>query len=147
MQEAWGKLHAGRPLPLSAHCLDVASVFSALLDLPNLARWAPTDPIHRERLAVLAFLHDYGKCNAGFQAKAEPNARATAGHTFEAMALLCDGQVLWPPEWTRLLAELAAWFRDEEQAVQMLIATLSHHGRPLSRNDYAFSRASDHVER
>jgi hypothetical protein len=43
--------------------------------------------LSKERLAVIAFLHDFGKCNRGFQAKADPGAkpRDTAGHVMEAL--------------------------------------------------------------
>lgn len=135
----WGKRDArGREHPLRDHCVDVAVVFRQLLELPWVQRALQTtlDPVQRDRLAVIAFLHDFGKCNRGFQAKADPNAQDTAGHVLEGIALLWDLGDLWPQRWRSLLQDLAGWFKDEDQAMQMLIASLSHHGRPVSVNDY-----------
>jgi CRISPR-associated endonuclease/helicase Cas3 len=136
----WGKSQPdGAKHPLVDHCLDVAIVLRALLDLHNLARLGLVDARHKDRLAVIAFLHDLGKCNRGFQAKADPSARKTAGHVLEAMALLLDLQSRWPPAWQALLDDIGAWFASEEQALQMLLASISHHGRPMSINDYQAS--------
>jgi CRISPR-associated endonuclease/helicase Cas3 len=136
----WGKSQPdGAKHPLVDHCLDVAIVLRALLDLDNLARLGITDARHKDRLAVIAFFHDFGKCNRGFQAKADPTARETAGHVLEAVALLCDLSDRWPPAWRSLLANICGWFANEEQAFQMLLASISHHGRPVSENDYRAS--------
>lgn len=139
--EPWGKRREdGAFHPLADHCLDVATTFRALLDAPGIARSLPRlDPVQCERLTVLAFLHDFGKCNRGFQAKADPAARDTAGHVLEGLALLWDLDDLRPPGWEALLADIAGWFVDETQAEQMLIAGLSHHGRPVSESDYQHS--------
>jgi len=77
----WGKCNdAGAEHPLVDHCLDVATVFRALLEQPNLGRGlAKLAATAKERLAVIAFLHDFGKCNRGFQAKADPQPREIAG--------------------------------------------------------------------
>lgn len=133
----WGKLGPEGCHPLVDHCLDVACVLRALLDIPNMARWAVSfTSTQKDRLAVIAYLHDVGKCNAGFQAKAEPNARVTAGHVMEAVALL-RSKDLWPKEWLGLLCDLVSWFgNDGQAALQMLLAAISHHGRPVSENDY-----------
>jgi len=136
----WGKSQPdGAKHPLTDHCLDVALVLRALLDLGNLARLGITDARQKDRLAVIAYLHDFGKCNRGFQAKADPTARETAGHVLEAVALLCDLSDHWPPAWRSLLADICGWFANEEQAFQMLLASISHHGRPVSVHDYADS--------
>jgi CRISPR-associated endonuclease/helicase Cas3 len=119
--------------------LDVAIVFRTLLGLPRLARIGEISAQQADRLAVLAFLHDIGKCNRGFQAKADPAARDTAGHVMEAAALLQDLQDRWPPQWTGLVREICGWFPDVEHAGQMLFASISHHGRPVSLNDYKAS--------
>ncbi|GIX39461.1 MAG: CRISPR-associated helicase/endonuclease Cas3 [Silanimonas sp.] len=136
--QPWGKRREdGTSHPLADHCLDVAVTFRALLDTPGIARsLPPLDLVQRERLTVIAFLHDFGKCNRGFQAKADPSAKDTAGHVVEGLALLWDLCDLWPPGWKALLTDIAAWFKDAEQAMQMLLASLSHHGRPLSESDY-----------
>jgi len=140
---AWGKRRAnGDYHPLADHCLDVAVIFSALSRLPVYrerliaASGQMLLNAHLDRLALLAFLHDFGKCNRGFQAKADPKTKETAGHVLEALALLLALQNRWPPAWAALIADIATWFRDEEQALQMLVASISHHGRPVSLNDY-----------
>lgn len=139
--QPWGKRREdGAFHPLADHCLDVAATFRALLDAPGIARSLPRlDPAQWERLTVLAFLHDFGKCNRGFQAKADPAARDTAGHVLEGLALLWDLDDLRPPGWEALLADIVGWFKDGEQAMQMLLASLSHHGRPVSESDYQHS--------
>lgn len=136
-REAWGK-HSpdGSYHPLADHCMDVAIVFEHLLAVPNLARLGDLSVTQKQRLAVVAFLHDFGKCNRGFQAKAEPSARDTAGHIMEAFALLKEPKAPWPRVWTALITELIGWFTTEEQAYQMLLASISHHGRPVSPQDY-----------
>ncbi len=147
---AWGKLSPPMPpdmqpvrLPLAHHCIDVAMVFLSLCAVPGIqARWrqinneADLSDGQIARLAVLAFLHDLGKCNRGFQAKADPRAKDTAGHVMEAVALLCELQNCWPPAWRALIEEIAGWFADEAQAMQMLLASISHHGHPVSERDY-----------
>ena len=144
----WGKLtlSAAPPLhPLADHCLDVARTFSELLHQPRIRKalqsTTPTavTEVHVSRLAVLAFLHDIGKCNWGFQAKRSPDARETAGHVLEAAALLRDHVVYaqWPEPWQRLLETMCDWFDGEDETLfEMLLAAISHHGRPVSLNDY-----------
>jgi CRISPR-associated endonuclease/helicase Cas3 len=92
----------------------------------------------KDRLAVVAFLHDIGKCNWGFQAKRDPSAQITAGHVLEALAFLEEEKLkrCWPQAFTALANCLCKWFASEEQAMQMLYAAISHHGRPVSRVDY-----------
>jgi CRISPR-associated endonuclease/helicase Cas3 len=147
---AWGKLRVDPStgkveswLPLTSHCLDVAAVFRRLLELPGIrSRFEMTagktlTPAQCERLAVCAYLHDLGKCNVGFQAKANPKARETAGHVLEAVALLQELHDRWPAAFTDLIDDVCTWFAgDEEQPAQVLFASLSHHGRPVSLNDY-----------
>lgn len=99
----WGKLTLdaeGIPLrwhPLVDHCADVAASMEALLHqtvvrkrLAFLAGQEDLDEFQIARLCVLAALHDLGKFNLGFQAKANPHASAAekAGHVAEAVALL-----------------------------------------------------------
>lgn len=142
--QAWGKLDAqGQRHPLTDHCLDVAVVLRALLDIEHMARFADAlTSTQKERLAVIAFLHDYGKCNAGFHAKADPKARDTAGHVMEAAALLLSLHDMWPDEWQALIQDICGWFSGgDEQALQMLLASISHHGRPVSEKDYQNSGA------
>lgn len=136
--DPWGKRNqAGEWHPLADHCLDVAIVLRALLDIDNLNRLGIADARLKDRLAVIAFLHDLGKCNWGFQAKADPKAADTAGHGWEAVALLLDLYGTWPSGWRALLTEICEWFGGDENATAaMLLAAISHHGRPLSLHDY-----------
>lgn len=137
-ENAWGKRNqVGEWHPLADHCLDVATVLRALLDIDNLNRLGIADTRLKDRLAVIAFLHDLGKCNSGFQAKADPAATDTAGHGWEAVALLLDLNDRWPSGWRALLTEICEWFGGDEHATAaMLLAAISHHGRPLSLHDY-----------
>ena len=89
----WGKLErnvgteaVGEWHPLIHHCADVAACAEALLDLDTwrrrLARLCgrpDLDATTRQRLTVLAALHDLGKFNLGFQAKGRPDLGAPAG--------------------------------------------------------------------
>jgi len=139
----WGKLTPdGSRHPLVDHCLDVALVLRALLDCPALARLGTLDCGQKDRLAVIGFLHDFGKCNRGFQRKADPSATDTAGHVMEAGALLLnatrnpDLMQAWPSAWQDLIADLCTWFtQGDEAAIQMLLAAISHHGKPVSIYD------------
>ena len=84
------------------------------------------------RLTVLAFLHDFGKLNTGFQFQVRdrnefPEAPLRAGHI--ATALLCFDQL-------NICATLGLsdivddWGAGVEP---MLLAALSHHGRPAHK--------------
>jgi CRISPR-associated endonuclease/helicase Cas3 len=145
----WGKydpLVVPSAHPLTDHCLDVAITFLQLAQLPQLGRALRQTgcrlsdlDVHLSRLAVTAFLHDIGKCNWGFQAKKDPQARSTAGHVLEAAAFLWNDRVhaRWPRAWQELLEEMSGWFEREDEALcEMLLAAISHHGRPVSENDY-----------
>jgi len=95
---AWGKLNdSGKSHPLIAHMLDVAACFQAVSELPSVRRamvclaGRSLTAQDVSRLSALAFLHDIGKANAGFQAKrwahdglATPRGwPETAGHATE----------------------------------------------------------------
>ncbi|MGE0705846.1 MAG: CRISPR-associated helicase Cas3' [Vicinamibacterales bacterium] len=149
--ECWGKLAPdGRFHPLIDHCLDVALVFHALADMGALATVDRLDARQKARLAVLAFLHDLGKCNRGFQAKSDPSARDTAGHVLEAVALLRDESLResWPPLWRALIAEICEWFtQGDEGAIPMLLASVSHHGRPVRWEEPGLHRLTEYWRR
>lgn len=149
----WGKCRPGVGThPLVDHCLDVALVLRRLLEtsLVRGLRSLPSASAVKDRLAVIAFLHDLGKCNWGFQAKADPEARRTAGHAVEAIALLRAPQAVarWPKPLQELLESACTWFEAGEDAlVAMLLASISHHGRPISwQQDYK-SRGGDSLAR
>lgn len=144
----WGKLKRSSAgdevedwLPLVDHCTDVASVFYELCRLPGIARALSSaagsriTEIEIQRLAVLAFLHDIGKCNHGFQAKAQRSPSRTAGHVKEITALICDGDL--QPRFLGGIdySTLQTWFDDPEGALRMLLASVSHHGKPIDLDE------------
>lgn len=144
----WGKLKKDDDgniqdwLPLADHCTDVASVFHALCKqraiLRTLSIAIGREPTSSDidRLSVLAFLHDLGKCNRGFQAKALRNPQRVAGHVREIAPLLYDAELS-----ERFLAAidydatLVHWCDGEEGTLRMLLASVSHHGKPIELDD------------
>ncbi len=143
-RQFWGKL-APRGVwpvqawhPLADHCCDVAMVCEALLTrtvlgkrLATLAGRAELDAVTVARLCVLAALHDIGKFNHGFQDKALEQPLQTAGHVKEMRAVLdnCpDGcAMLYGPGG---LSSLDDWDSGQDEAINLLIASISHHGEP-----------------
>lgn len=127
-------------LPLEDHCCDVGSCCEAILKSTHLARRlaalgqiATLSSGQIARLAALAALHDLGKYNLAFQAKADPEAKKTAGHVNEILSL-CDGTVGYS-ETAKLcaaidFATIEGWGKSET-AFTLLIASFAHHGRPL----------------
>ncbi|MCX7167488.1 MAG: CRISPR-associated helicase Cas3' [Rhodocyclales bacterium] len=148
----WGKLSEdhSQQLPLADHCVDVASVFRALCDLPAIRRSLGLGENARrmDRLAVFALLHDLGKCNAGFQAKRDLNARDIAGHVKETAALLYD-EALGPMASEALgLEKMWSWFGNPETDLpRMLLAAVFHHGKPAFKDDIGQSNEIDRLKR
>ena len=151
----WGKLDRDsdppRQHPLADHCTDVALTFRCLVDLPPLKKRLEAAAGHQlvdaqlDRLAVVAFLHDIGKCNHGFQAKSDPDAKETAGHVIEAAVLPLseDLRDAWPEPFKACVDALIEWFDSgADQACEMLLSGISHHGRPVS-----FADVSNHSDR
>jgi CRISPR-associated endonuclease/helicase Cas3 len=140
----WGKLERDKTEvvtewhPLLAHCADVAACADALLRqtllrrrLATLAGREDLDGVDVARLSAIAALHDIGKFNLGFQRKGDAVPRNPAGHVAEVLALLCSGCA----EEKRLLdalprADLDGWCKDGG-AVELLVAAVGHHGRPV----------------
>lgn len=151
----WGKLRRTKEggvdswLPLAEHCIDVASAFLAACNTQGVQRALahalgnrPT-AVQLERLATLAFLHDIGKCNHGFQAKARSDATDTAGHVRELSALFCEPDLHAAFLKNIAYTELASWFEGDETALRMLLASISHHGKPIEidqENAHRFRR-------
>lgn len=143
MQEhwsAWGKLNKNGDVHLlDAHMLDVAACFRATAELASvrccLERVAgrKLTPLDIARLSAIAFLHDIGKANAGFQAKRFEVAGQTlpqgwpapAGHSSEALCVFGNNDLLalLPVE------EMNAWGRS---CLSLWRASISHHGTPVS---------------
>lgn len=136
--DAWGKYQdADRFHRLEHHCADVAACFEALLADPVLrARFvlasghAGFTSTTAARLAVLAFLHDFGKLNSGFQFKVLDRSRLAGvpracGHI---------GMALLAPDGICAAAGLFDHYRAWGPAVDpLLLAALAHHGRPAKR--------------
>jgi CRISPR-associated endonuclease/helicase Cas3 len=139
----WGKLAIADGVvsswhPLVDHCADVAAVTEALLRQSLLGRRLARLVGHEQlsevescRLAALAAFHDVGKFNLGFQNKANPTARQKAGHVKEVLALFQDGIWQLAPLMRSLpIAEIETWV-DGDNGLPMLVASISHHGRPI----------------
>jgi CRISPR-associated endonuclease/helicase Cas3 len=139
---AWGKINLKHGIhPLTAHMLDVAACFEAAVQISSvnraLARVAgrPLTELDVKRLTALAFLHDIGKANAGFQAKRWSATQqpipagwpAPAGHTSEALCIFDDEKLLAQLPFE----EIAEW---GESSLSLLRASISHHGRPVEKS-------------
>ena len=135
-------------LPLLHHSADVSACCEALLQrtlfrrrLAALGGLEDLDGQQVSRLCVLAALHDFGKANLGFQHKCHPpgdRRYPPAGHLREALGALDGGA--GPGVQKRLVNALdiqamISWIEnssgDPEPLFQFLVATISHHGRPL----------------
>ena len=150
---AWGKLsrdESGKVIgehPLLAHMSDVAACFLVLAECAAIRRSLEStaertlDATDLQRLAVLVFLHDVGKSNAGFQSRRwqlperPPGLWPTApfGHSSEGWVLIAGG-VQSADRCRKCLpiTEIASW--GAEAALQLLLASVSHHGRPLGED-------------
>lgn len=119
------------------HCADVAACFEAILEDPvprrRFAVAARQDPLHPTtlaRLTVLAFLHDFAKINSGFQFKVRdpkdypgrPPPRMS--HVKEAFMCMGQDKICYAIGFH----EIVNW--GEDGASALMIASLSHHGRP-----------------
>ncbi len=136
---AWGKLKPqGDIHPLEAHMLDVAACFHVTAQLESVKRaldhaaGRQLTVLDLARLSALAFLHDIGKANAGFQAKrwaatAQPSPKGwptPAGHTHEALCIFDNPQLLslMPVD------EMNLW---GDACLSLWRASISHHGQPV----------------
>ena len=140
--EAWGKFDAssGRIHRLEHHCADVAACFEALLRDPVLrarfVRAAGADGFSdttAARLTFLAYLHDFGKLNAGFQFKVRRQNELPrrgprrAGHIAEALLCFDQSDICTLLGLHDIVNEWGAG------VVPLLYAMLAHHGRPARR--------------
>ena len=137
----WGKADRkdpGRVHLLEHHLADVGACFEALLEQPTIRRrLARTgglndlDPINEARLSVVAALHDIGKVNLGFQTRVRG-----ASHTLDMVPVVTGEDY----ETARAFFDALGWWWDAtetwddrggETVCGLMVATLSHHGRPL----------------
>ena len=140
--QAWGKFDAssGHIHRLEHHSADVAACFEALLrDRVLRARFVQAagadgfSDTTAARLTFLAYLHDFGKLNAGFQFKVRRQNESPrrgpqrAGHIAEA--LLCFDQ----SDICTLLGLHDIVNKWGAGVVPLLYAMLAHHGRPARR--------------
>ncbi len=154
---AWGKLErlisgAAGTHSLVDHMTDVSAVMHRLLCLPTVHRaleqaaGRSLDATDRARLAVLAFLHDIGKANVGFQGRywGEDRQRPPGwhappcGHGPQGWGLFEDYQSgqHWPQ---RVMANLpvdaiGTW---GDACLNLLHASISHHGRPVKSEGHS----------
>lgn len=156
--QAFGKLvrsnSDGQPtdwLSLADHCADVALCFASMTACNSIRRALESAAGRRlnkcdiDRLCVFAFLHDVGKASSGFQSKRwGANNRpqpdfwpVPTGHSREALSLFT--------EQNRDLAyrlpidEMENW---GDATWPLLIASCSHHGRPVVDSSSAMATAA-----
>lgn len=139
-------------LPLLDHLIDVAYCFQRLCQCHSMRR-ALGSAAQRElndadlaRLAVIAFLHDIGKASSSFQsnrwcADLRPGYWPKAsGHGAQAIYLL-DGSNQVQTLFNALPVDaLVNW--GENAVIPLLLASFSHHGRPLLENEHTSSQVS-----
>ena len=141
----------GRIHLLEHHLADVGACFEVLMRQPTIRKRLATTGDLRDlsesliaRLSVFAALHDIGKVNMGFQTQIWRNSdlldgrRLTAfygaGHYRELVPVLTDQDYTTAGWFFDALGwdDFLAWdHRDGETVCAMLVATLSHHGKPL----------------
>lgn len=156
---AWGKLERDetnrqviRSLDLVSHCVDVAAVTRAMLELPvirrRMERLAGRVLTERdlERLTVLAFLHDLGKASRGFQGKWFIGDQRRqwlgrirfdeCGHTSIVTALFPNGDDVLCDRFCEIfpLEEIERWH--DQDGFALLFAAISHHGTPIQETSY-----------
>ena len=153
-QRFWAKAHPFRQRGperihlLEHHLADVGACFEALLEQPTIrqrlaqsGRRDDLDDATVARLCVFAALHDIGKVNVGFQTRAwayadfPPGRRpGRAGHVDHLTPVLNDADYDTAEWFFPALGweEMLGWDDNDGAAVcGLLVATLSHHGRPL----------------
>ncbi len=150
---AWGKLSrdqfgqvAGQHALLD-HMTDVAACFLALIKCSAIRRTLESTAGRTlrepdlQRLAVLVFLHDIGKANAGFQSRRwqspehPPGDWPTTpfGHGPEGWELIANRVPNAEFYAAGLpIAEIVSW--GDVAVCELLQASISHHGRPLGED-------------
>lgn len=135
--KAWGKASPeGDFHALQAHSLDVAAVFEALCGIPILEKHlclvAGRDLSSGDiaRLAALVYLHDLGKLEPGFQAKARPDLRCPAdvNHSVYGIIMLRRAFETRTDPLHGIACEIEKW---GDGWGDLMMAIFAHHGRPV----------------
>lgn len=119
-----------------------------MLDNPvlrvRLARLGGLDdlePAQRDRLAIIAGLHDVGKANSGFQNQWHVDA-PPIGHVNEIVAVFSQhGHHALRQSLIAALrvARMRSWCDGTDALEQLLLASFWHHGRPVVIEPHRFS--------
>ncbi len=127
---------------LEHHCADVAACLECMLDDPvphrRLAKACGRErlcEVTKSRLAVIAFVHDIGKINCGFQfqinalQKSDQGNLRKCGHIKEAFQLINRKEYV-----EALGLEVMGKDWGNNAFCELFLASVSHHGRPESFN-------------
>ena len=148
---AWGKFRdgTGEFHPLEHHSADVAACFEALLRDPVLRdRFEQASGeegfsrLTEARLCLIAFLHDFGKLNVGFQFDVLSTNSGAPNKVHHIKAALWACERMEVLEALGLL-DMAAW--GAEALEEYLRAALAHHGIPA--RSLVSGRGPDHIWR
>ncbi|WP_419165107.1 CRISPR-associated helicase Cas3' [Candidatus Palauibacter sp.] len=148
---AWGKFRdgTGEFHPLEHHSADVAACFAALLRDPVLrdrfeqaAGEEGFSRLTEARLCLIAFLHDFGKLNVGFQFDVLSTNLGAPNKVHHIKAALWACERMEVLEVLGLL-DMAAW--GAEALEEYLRAALAHHGIPA--RSLVSGRGPDHIWR
>jgi CRISPR-associated endonuclease/helicase Cas3 len=126
---------------LVTHCLDVSFTFRRILEIPSVSRrfdlaaGSTLTSGQKDRMAVLALIHDAGKANLGFQGG--PFQAGGGGSHIKALASLFAGDADLTGRFADAFqyVHLAKWFTCPSELNEFLIAAWSHHGRPFNPDD------------
>ena len=143
INEPWGKLDRNNDTvdswhPLRHHCCDVAACFTAIFNQRSIKqrfiRLAPScdfDETMMDRLKFMAYIHDLGKCNSGFQTKifSEKINQFKSGHVKEALSMIFKPQEDTARKAEEVFSRLLSW-NPMDSLMEFICSSVCHHGRP-----------------